>query len=497
MSAVVSAVVSAANPLLALPFEPALEALGDAYWDVVEAASFPRTTLRFRNDPLLQQLGLDPTSVADQHLEAAYGRFESRSPLLALRYHGYQFGNYNPFLGDGRGFLYGQLRDRHGQLQDLGSKGSGTTPWSRGGDGRLTLKGGVREVIASEALYRLGVSTSRTLALVETGEDLWRGDEPSPTRSAVMVRMARTHLRFGSCERLLHRRQPQRLDRLLRHVVAIYYPHLLALESGEAQLLAFYGELVERLARLAAEWMVAGFTHGVLNTDNMSLVGESFDYGPFAFLERWDPGFTAAYFDHSGLYAYGQQPLICHHNLRLLQEPLAMLLPRPELEAQLQRFGPVYDNHYRTRLLRRLGFEADLAGVAELPDLLPPTLQLLADWEVGYGAFFAALAARVRLGGLPETAADLAPFVASAAAPARSSWLAWRDAWWLWSQYLDGQDGANALAIGVSLQRWNLVQTPVRPLIEQLWAAIEHHDDWQPLADWLAATRQEFSARDR
>ena len=174
-----------------------------------------------------------------------------------------------------------------------------------------------------------------------------------------------------------------------------------------------------------------------------------------------------------------------------------MLLPRPELEAQLQRFGPVYDNHYRTRLLRRLGFEADLAGVAELPDLLPPTLQLLADWEVGYGAFFAALAARVRLGGLPETAADLAPFVASAAAPARSSWLAWRDAWWLWSQYLDGQDGANALAIGVSLQRWNLVQTPVRPLIEQLWAAIEHHDDWQPLADWLAATRQEFSARDR
>lgn len=484
------------NLLLALPFEAAIEALGPEYWDVVEAASFASTTLRFRNDPLLHQLGLDPASVADQHLEAAYGRFESRSPLLALRYHGYQFGTYNPFLGDGRGFLYGQLRDRHGQLQDLGTKGSGTTPWSRGGDGRLTLKGGVREVIASEALHRLGVCSSRTLALVETGEDLWRGDEPSPTRSSVMVRMARTHLRFGSCERLLHRRQPRQLDRLLRHVVAIYYPHLLALESGEAQLLAFYGELVERVARLAAEWMVAGFTHGVLNTDNMSLAGESFDYGPFAFLDRWDPGFTAAYFDHSGLYAYGQQPLICHHNLRLLQEPLAMLVPRPELEAQLQRFGPVYDDHYRSRLLRRLGFAESAAAAAKaagLPDLVPPTLQLLADWQVGYGSFFAALAARVRLGGLPETAEDLEPFVASAAAPVRASWVTWRDAWWLWSQHQSARDGTQALAIGSALQRWNLAQTPVRPLIEQLWEAIDQHDDWQPLANWLADTQAPIS----
>ena len=481
------------NPLLGLPFEAAIEELGPGYWDVVEAASFPSTTLRFRNDPLLRQLGLDPASVADQHLEAAYGRFESRSPLLALRYHGYQFGTYNPFLGDGRGFLYGQLRDRHGQLQDLGTKGSGTTPWSRGGDGRLTLKGGVREVIASEALHRLGVCTSRTLALVETGEDLWRGDEPSPTRSSVMVRLARTHLRFGSCERLLHLRQPQQLDRLLRHVVAIHYPHLLKVEPGKAQLLALYGELVERLACLAAEWMVAGFTHGVLNTDNMSLAGESFDYGPFAFLDRWDPGFTAAYFDHSGLYAYGQQPLVCHHNLRLLQEPLAMLLPRQELEARLQRFAPVYDDHYRARLLRRLGFADGGAADAEaagLPDLVPITLQLLADWDVGYGAFFAGLAERVRLGGLPDTAEVLEPFVASATSPARASWLAWRDTWWLWSQHQVARDGTQALAIGAALQRWNLAQTPVRPLIEGIWEAIDQHDDWQPLADWLALTRE-------
>lgn len=168
------------NPLLGLPFVGALEDLGPEYWDVVEAAAFPLTRLRFRNDPVLHLLGLDPARVSDDDIEAAYGRFEGRMPLLALRYHGHQFGTYNPLLGDGRGFLYGQLRDRHGQLQDLGTKGSGTTPWSRGGDGRLTLKGGVREVIAAEALHRLGVTTSRTLSLIETGEDLWRSDEPSP-----------------------------------------------------------------------------------------------------------------------------------------------------------------------------------------------------------------------------------------------------------------------------------------------------------------------------
>ena len=481
------------NPLLGLPFEGAIEALGPEYWDVVEAAPFPLTRLRFRNDPLLRQLGLDPAAISDADLEAAYGRFEGRSPLLALRYHGYQFGTYNPLLGDGRGFLYGQLRDRHGQLQDLGTKGSGTTPWSRGGDGRLTLKGGVREVIASEALQRLGVSTSRILSLIETGEGLWRGDEPSPTRSSVMVRLALTHLRFGTCERLLFRRQPAQLDRLLRHVVAIHYPHLPAIHSdGDQLLLAFYGELVQRVARLAAEWMAAGFTHGVLNTDNMSLAGESFDYGPFAFLETWDPGFTAAYFDHDGLYAYGRQPLVCEHNLRRLQEPLAMLLPRASLEAALEPFGEVYDAHYRRCLLRRLGFDAGRVpaeALADLPDLIPPTLRLLAGWPVAYGAFFAALAGRVRTGGLPATADDLAPFVVEAPEPPRAEWLAWRDAWWHWSHAAAPGTGCTAeTAISACLQRWNLPETPIRPVIERIWAGIDECDDWTPLQQWLAET---------
>jgi uncharacterized protein YdiU (UPF0061 family) len=315
-----------------------------------------------------------------------------------------------------------------------------------------------------------------------------------------MVRLARTHLRFGTCERLLHLRQPRQLERLLRHVVAIHYPHLAAAHPAEGpagaepQLLAFYGELVERVARLAAEWMAAGFTHGVLNTDNMSLAGESFDYGPFAFLERWDPEFTAAYFDHSGLYAYGRQPLICHHNLRLLQEPLAMLLPRAEMEARLERFAPAYDAHYRACMLRRLGIAAgglaaglasgadpDPASAADLPDPVVPTLRLLAAWPVTYGDFFRGLAEHIGRTGLPATPDDLVPFLPEDPTPARSEWQAWREAWWAWSRRC-----SDAASLTATLRRWNLPETPVRPVIERLWQAIDAQDDRQPFRDWMA-----------
>lgn len=256
--------------------------------------------------------------------------------------------------------------------------------------------------------------------------------------------------------------------------------------GAEPQLLAFYAELVERVARLAAEWMAAGFTHGVLNTDNMSLAAESFDYGPFAFLETWDPGFTAASFDHSGLYAYGRQPLTCHHNLRLLQEPLALLLPRAGLEARLERFAPAYDGHYRARLLRRLGFDQRALAAtasADRADLVFPTLQLLARWPMAYGSFFAGLAARLEQGGVPAEAEALVPFVAGAPEPPRQAWLTWRDAWWIQAQALPADHQGRVAA---TAQRGNLVEAPVRPVVERIWEAIDQRDDWGPLHGWLA-----------
>ncbi len=473
-----------ANPLLALPFEPSLEALGGHYWDPVDAAQFPITGLRFRNDHLLQQLGLDPAQVSDAHLEAAYGRFEGRHPLLALRYHGYQFGVYNPQLGDGRGFLYGQVRDCHGQLQDLGTKGSGQTPWSRGGDGRLTLKGGVREVIAAEALHRLGVTTSRTLSLIETGEKLYRGDEPSPTRSSVMVRVAKTHLRFGSCERLLYLQQPGHLERLMHHVQHTYYGHL---DNRHQPLMAMVGELVERVAHMAAQWMVAGFTHGVLNTDNMSLAGESFDYGPYGFLEAWDPNFTAAYFDSTSLYAYGRQPAICYHNLKLLFQALALILPLEEMEAILGQFAPTYDKAYGDGLLRRLGLvqlsDADRAHRGAGEDIVVLTLQLLAAWNINYGDFFAGLRDQVHGSTIPEPDA-LVPW--QKPEPPRQQWLAWRNCWWSHWQNLSPHGRQVACW---ALERWNLSVTPTRPVIEEVWQAIAHHDNWKPFHQLVASWR--------
>ena len=200
--------------------------LGSEFYDPVKPAEFPSLDLRFRNDRAAAEIGLD--GLSDEEWLCHFGRFQ---PLpdnlpapLALRYHGHQFRVYNPDIGDGRGFLFAQMRDRSGRLMDLGTKGSGTTPWSRGGDGRLTLKGGVREVLATELLEALGVNTSRSLSLIESGESLVRGDEPSPTRSSVLVRLNHSHIRIGTFQRLLFLEDHESIRRLLDYSIAEYWP---------------------------------------------------------------------------------------------------------------------------------------------------------------------------------------------------------------------------------------------------------------------------------
>ena len=331
------------NPFLCLEFERAIENLGDDYYEEVTPAEFPQHTLRFGNNQLLSLIGIDENNVTENDWLEAFGKFQIPNPCLALKYHGYQFGVYNPQLGDGRGFLYGQIRGKDNTLYDFGTKGSGKTPYSRQADGRLTLKGGVREVIAGEALHRLGVNTSRCFSLIETGESLWRGDEPSPTRSAVMVRFSKSHIRFGTFERLNYIQRPDLIKNLLDHVIYYYYPHL---TTSSHPYIDFYGELVERVALLCAQWMAAGFCHGVLNTDNMSITGESFDYGPYAFINTFDRKFTSAYFDYGGRYSYGNQPLICRWNLELLQKPLALVIPFDDLQTRSSQFDSLYEKFY-------------------------------------------------------------------------------------------------------------------------------------------------------
>ncbi|MEL6578257.1 MAG: YdiU family protein [Cyanobacteria bacterium J06621_12] len=476
------------NPLLNIKYEPVLENLGDDYYDVVAAAEFPSHFLRFRNDRLLPLLDLEPDLVTDGDFLAAFGKFEGVRPFLALRYHGYQFGAYNPFLGDGRGFLYGQVRGVDDNLYDLGTKGSGRTPYSRTADGRLTLKGGVREVLAGEALHQLGVNTSRCLSLVETGESLWRGDEPSPTRSSVMVRLSKTHIRFGTLERLHYLERPDLIGKLVDSAIATYYPDIL---DDEDKYIQFYSQLVLRVAQLAAQWMAAGFCHGVLNTDNMSIAGESFDYGPYAFISTYNARFTAASFDYGGRYSYGNQPYICKFNLELLQKPLAMITEQSSLEVALTQFDDAYQQHYQQLMLQKLGLENAIAS-SETSDqqdnfiianeLLAQTISLLRDSEIGYHSFFAELAQEFS----PQWRED-SSLILSKATFAHQVTENWRNAY---HKCLNLIPSTAIKEVGDCLKVHNPQTALLRPLIESVWQSISEDNDWQPFNNLVKKLQQ-------
>ncbi len=461
---------NSANPFLSLTYEIAIEALGNDYYDEVPAADFPQHLLRFRNDALLSRLGLNPNEVENSHFIEAFGKFVGVRPFLALRYHGYQFGEYNPFLGDGRGFLYGQIRGTDGQLYDLGTKGSGQTPYSRQADGRLTLKGGVREVLAAEALHSLGVNTSRCLSLIETGESLWRGDEPSPTRSSVMVRMSCSHLRFGTFERLHYLKRSDLSQKLLDHVIDYYYPEIDPVNDRYCQ---FYAQLVQRTAILCAQWMAAGFCHGVLNTDNMSITGESFDYGPYAFIPTYNPSFTAAYFDYSGRYAYGNQPTICRLNLELLQIPLATLISHADLEGGLALFDDYYHQAYYALMLQKLGFESLFSKLAQ--EFVHKTLEILKETQVSYHGFFTELGEQFNIGWRENP--DL--ILENLSLP-KADWSTWKQAY---HQLLKDCPMEEIEIISHRLKFYNPKTVLLRPIIESVWERITFDDNWQPFND--------------
>lgn len=469
------------NPLLNLEYEPSIKRLGDDYFDVVPAAEFPSHILRWRNDDVLTQLGLVPSQVSDPDFIEAFGKFQGREPFLALRYHGYQFGEYNPRLGDGRGFLYGQVRGVDGKLYDFGTKGSGTTPYSRGGDGRLTLKGGVREVLAAEMLHRMGVRTSRCLSLVETGEQLYRGDEPSPTRASVMIRVQESHIRFGTFERLHFIGRPDLIAPLLEHVIEVYYPHLMG-ERDRYSL--FYAELTERVAQLCAQWMAAGFCHAVLNTDNMAITGESFDYGPFAFIPSFNPKFTAAYFDYFGRYSYANQPAICCWNLQALQVPLKSVISAADMESGLQRYEEYYGQYYRSLMLAKLGLPYDWdEPIAR--EFLRSTLEFLNRSQVGYHEFFAQLAADFDPS-WRDDASQIFPHIPVLTDDVKQLLEEWRSEFQRVLKLFPVEAYPDMQA---RLRRANPAKVIVRPEIEAVWEPIVEADDWQPFYDLLQQIR--------
>jgi uncharacterized protein YdiU (UPF0061 family) len=360
--------------------------LGPEFADPVTPARFPKHILRRRNQLWASRTGLDTMSAEEweQHF-ARFAPLPDNMPTpLAMRYHGHQFRSYNPEIGDGRGFLFAQLYDDAGRLLDLATKGSGQTPYSRFGDGRQTLKGGVREVLAAEMLEAQGVYTSKAFSLFETGEALVRGDEPSPTRSSVLVRLSHSNMRYGSFQRLAYFERADLMRTLLEHTAEHYAP-----EAGQAEHLAagVLAHAVREGGRLAASWMAAGFVHGVLNTDNLTVTGESFDYGPWRFLPVSDPGFTAAYFDEHGLYAFGRQPEAVSWALAQLAGALSLVCPIPPLEAALAEFLPAYQNSLRTHVLARLGLAQTESAENDL-EFLQALFVWMTESQVGWDQFF-------------------------------------------------------------------------------------------------------------
>ena len=367
--------------------DPAFLTLGEGFGDTAATPAYPEKILRYRNDRAAGEVGLD--SLTDEEWIRHFADF---SPLpdnltapIAQRYHGHQFRVYNPEIGDGRGFLHAQMRDKAGRLMDLGTKGSGTTPYSRSGDGRLTLKGGVREVMATEMLEALGATTSRTLSIIETGERLYRNDEPSPTRSAVMVRLNHGHIRIGTFQRHAYYSDTDKLERLTDYCLRYYYD-LTPTGSAADRALTLLEKTMEKVAVQAAQLMASGFVHGVLNTDNINITGEIFDFGPWRFLPTMDLDFTAAYFDETGLYAFGRQPDALHWNIYQLGGALADIADQDALKQVLAAYPRLYLDALRVCLVRRLGVKP--RGDAQDDALLQAVNDFLIKRHFPYEQFF-------------------------------------------------------------------------------------------------------------
>ena len=457
--------------------------LGPAFYDEVEPARFPEHRIRYRNERWAERTGLG--SLTSEEWISHFGRFEplpgSFETPLALRYHGHQFRVYNPDLGDGRGFLFAQLHDvEDGRLLDLGTKGSGKTPWSRGGDGRLTLKGGVREVLATEMLEALGVETSKSFSLIETGEALERNDEPSPTRSSVLVRLSHSHIRIGTFQRLLFLDDKDNLRRLLDYSIRTYLPGAWC-DDEEARAVAFLEEVCRRVARLGAQWMSAGFVHGVLNTDNINITGESFDYGPWRFAPVYDALFTAAYFDEFGLYSFGRQPDALLWNLVRLAECLLPMASQSALEGALQVFEPSLHREFADALLRRLGLasagpERDGALARAFWSFL---METKAPYEQTFFDWYGGPASVERVRHSPSASLYEQPAFAAA------------------KEALDAFAPAN----GIRLHHAYFARpTPCTMLIDEveaIWQPIAEADDWSKFEAKLAAIREMADAYSR
>ncbi len=296
---------------------------------------------------------------------------------LAALYAGHQFGHFVPQLGDGRAILLGEVKNAAGEGWELQLKGAGRTPYSRGGDGRAVLRSSIREFLCSEAMHALGIPTTRALAIVGSDRPVYREDEET---AALVTRLAPSFVRFGSFEVFYYRNQIEPLRQLADYVIARYYPELATRAEPYAELLR---EVARRTAELMAQWQAVGFSHGVMNTDNMSILGLTLDYGPFGFLDAFDPGYVCNHSDTGGRYAFDQQPDVAAWNITKLAQTLVPLLSVETASAAIADYPQQFGQAYVARMAAKFGLPAS----GETVPLLMDALQLLAQNHVDYTIF--------------------------------------------------------------------------------------------------------------
>ncbi|ROQ24255.1 protein adenylyltransferase SelO [Gallaecimonas pentaromativorans] len=339
-------------------------------------AGFEQPELLLLNTELAAQFGLDADNAQIARWFGGPEAIPGAAPL-AQKYAGHQFGVYNPALGDGRGLLLGEIKDTQGQFWDLHLKGAGPTPYARGGDGRAVLRSSIREFLASEALYHLGFPTTRALCLVAGELPVQR---ETVERSAMVTRAARSHIRFGHFEHCFHRGLGSELIALKEYVVERHWPDL----QGQPHKL-FFERVVHKTAQMIAYWQAYGFAHGVMNTDNFSILGDTFDFGPYGFLDDYQPGFVCNHSDYNGRYAFDAQPSIALWNLNCLAMALSPMIESDDLVAALKQFQPALAGHYLKLMGKRLGLEQVGKDDAEL---INSFLALLADERQDYSLAF-------------------------------------------------------------------------------------------------------------
>ncbi len=367
--------------LTELNFDNRFARLGDVFSTEVMPQPLDEPRLVVASEAAMALLDLDPAVAGDPLFAELFSghKLWSTAEPRAMVYSGHQFGSYNPRLGDGRGLLLGEVVNDAGEHWDLHLKGAGKTPYSRMGDGRAVLRSSIREFLASEHLHALGISSSRALCVTGSDTPVYRERQE---RGAMLLRLAPSHVRFGNFEFFYYTKQHDELKQLIDHVVECHFAD--CLEHPEPYH-SFFHEVLERTAKMVARWQAYGFCHGVMNTDNMSILGITFDFGPYAFLDDFDAHFICNHSDDAGRYSYENQVPIAHWNLAALAQTLTPFVAVEQLRETMNLFLPIYEAAWLDLMRRRLGFQTAEEDDKELVQRL---LQLMQSSAIDYTRFF-------------------------------------------------------------------------------------------------------------